>query len=621
VPGITPPHQGPTPVFVYTRRSAIGDVRPAWVVGTRLVTIAVTVAMAMPWLSSDPIVRTVIAVYLCVSVPAILLTLTSQRWGLHILSPVSMIAHLLSELTAISVIVHQSGGVASPSVSLYLMTIISAALSYRLAGTLVVATVAAAAFVTTIWTGAGYHASSLWSVGGLGALKQLPDEAFFSVFLRLCIFFLCAFAGGYLAERLYYKDAALVHTSEALRIAKWETGDILKHLRSGVLTVDIGGRVVYFNRAAEEILGVSEKKVRGRPIQEVLGEQFPEFAERLESVVHSQRMDIRTELKIRRPDGHEMPVGLSTSVLGGFAGQARGVVAVFQDLTEAKEIEERLRRQDRLAAIGELSAGIAHEIRNPLAAISGSVEVLRDALELEGENKQLLDLIVRESGRLNKIVQDFLLYARLRPVVAGRVEVSTLLDEVVRIARGHFDRQAAGAPRIAIDLPRQSIHLAADSDHLKQILINLVFNGIESCAAKPGADNSVTIRVRVLGKDELTFIPDLDSPDQPGATAHEWVSIAVIDTGTGIPTDIIDRLYEPFVSSKTTGTGLGLAIVKRLVDHNGGYITSDSVPGQGARFVLCLRRCPVDERPGGEVLHHGATADRTPQSDPVTSRD
>jgi two-component system sensor histidine kinase PilS (NtrC family) len=412
----------------------------------------------------------------------------------------------------------------------------------------------------------------------------MPDEDFYTIFLRLCIFFLCAFAGGYLAERLYSKDEALAHTSEALQMAKLETGDILKHLRSGVLTVDLVGYIVYFNRAAEEILGLSEKKVRGRSLREAIGSRHPELADRLDWVVATQQMDSRSELTITRDDGKSLPVGISTSILSGGNGKPRGVIAVFADLTEVKQIEEKLRRQDRLAAIGELSAGIAHEIRNPLAAISGSVEVLRTDLDVSGENAELLDLIVKESSRLNKILSDFLLYARMSPVVTGRVCVATVLNEIFEITKRHYMQAGIEGLDLKSEVVDRTLMVEADPDHLKQILINLVFNAVEAC---PDGARNIAARVR---SHTVTRTEEVNGFLSTG----EWASIAICDTGTGIPQRIRERLYEPFVSAKPSGTGLGLAVVKRLVDNCGGRITVDTQEGKGTTFTIYLRRCPVD---------------------------
>lgn len=570
-------------MLVYSRRNN-QEARPSWVIGTRTVTFAVTAALAWPHLSASLALETGVLVYGFFTALAILSLLIIKRWKLPLLVSTALSLQIAAELAVISMVVHFTGGMRSPYNSLYLMTIISAALSYRLVGTLFVATCASASFFLVVWIEAGRHASKLWSPEVLDALRYMPDEDFYTIFLRLCIFFLCAFAGGYLAERLYSKDEALAHTSEALKNAKLETGDILKHLRSGVLTLDLGGYIVYFNRAAEEILGLPEKKVRGRSLREALGPNYPELADRLDWVLATQQMDSRTELTIRRMDGQVLPVGISTSVLSGSNGKPRGVIAVFADLTEVKQIEEKLRRQDRLAAIGELSAGIAHEIRNPLAAISGSVEVLRNDLDVSGENAELLDLIVKESSRLNKILSDFLLYARMSPVVTGRVCVSTVLNEVFEITRRHFQQSGISDLELKAEIADRTLMVEADPDHLKQILINLIFNGVEACA---DGDRRVTAHVRSQSVTKAEAVQGMFSEG-------DWASICIRDAGSGIPEQIIDRLYEPFVSTKTSGTGLGLAVVKRLVDNCGGRILVETKVGEGTNFTVFLPRCPVD---------------------------
>lgn len=555
-----------------------------WVIGTRAVTFAVTAALAWPHLASSILLNWALPVYSVFTALAVVALLFLKGVRFRKLVSTALSLQVATELIVISLVVHYTGGMRSPYNSLYLMTIISAALSYRLVGTLLVAASAAASFFMVVWIEAGRNAYRLWSPEVWSTLRHMPDEDFYTIFLRLCIFFLCAFAGGYLAERLYSKDEALAHTSEALQMAKLETGDILKHLRSGVLTVDLAGYIVYFNRAAEEILGLSEKKVRGRSLREAIGASYPELADRLDWVVATQQMDSRTELTISREDGKSLPVGISTSILSGGNGKPRGVIAVFADLTEVKQIEEKLRRQDRLAAIGELSAGIAHEIRNPLAAISGSVEVLRNDLDVSGENGQLLDLIVKESARLNKILSDFLLYARMSPVVTGRVCVATVLNEVFEITRQHYKQSGIEALNLTSEVVDRTLMVEADPDHLKQILINLVFNAVEACV-----DGECKISARVRSH----TVTQVD--EQSGFLAEgEWASISICDSGEGIPERIRERLYEPFVSAKPSGTGLGLAVVKRLVDNCGGRITVDTSAGKGTTFTIYLRRCPVD---------------------------
>ncbi|MEW5874706.1 MAG: ATP-binding protein [Candidatus Zixiibacteriota bacterium] len=567
-------------MFVYyNRRSHELDVRPSWVIGTRTVAFIATVASAWPLLSSNGDLKISLIVYAAATVASLSLQPIERRWALTLLGPFARLVQLTCEVIVISQVVLYTGGMRSPSIFLYLMTIVSGAVSHRLVGTLLVASASSLAYITVVVLEAGQGLPMGGFAGWGQALSQLPDEDFFTVFVRLCIFFLCAFSGGYLAERLSRKDAVLAHTTEQLKVAKLETGDILKHLQSGILTLDLAGHIVYFNRAAAEILGVPDKRVIGRPVREALGAQYPELVERLESVLISQKMDSRTELAIRRADGKNIPLGISTSVLGGAGGRSRGLVSIFQDLTEPKQLEEKLRAQDRMAAIGELSAAIAHEIRNPLTAISGSVEVLRNELNVQDSNRKLLDLIIKESARLNKILTDFLTYARIRPTVTGRVGVAPVLDEVFEITRRRFDGKQGLVLRTRQEDP--SLSVRADTDHLKQMLINLVFNAVE---AIPHDHGEVTVTV--------AFSDDgpVEAQDNATASPDGWVTVAVSDNGEGIPESVRPRLFQPFVSSKAAGTGLGLAIVSRLAQHDGGTVKVTSVPNQGSTFTLILPR-------------------------------
>lgn len=596
-------------MLVYNRRHTDSSAPSSWVIGTRFAALVVTAALAWPLLNKLPALRLSLGIYTAATLTVLVLQFLESRWSLSFLGAFMRAGQFICELVVVSQIVMHTGGMRSPSIFLYLMTIISAAVSYRLVGTLLVASAASVAYTVVIWFAEGHGPIPLRPADWLAVVHQLSDEDFFNVFARLCIFLLCAFIGGYLAERIWSKDRVLAHTTRALEVAKLETGDILKHLQSGILTVDLAGHIVFYNRAAEAILGIPGRRVRGQTLREVFGQQYPELVDRLETVLSSRKMDVRTELNLSRPDGHTIPIGISTSVLGGNGNQPRGLISIFQDLTQPKLIEEKMRMQDRLAAIGQLSAAIAHEIRNPLAAISGSVEVLRNELPVEDENRKLLDLIITESGRLNKILTDFLTYARIRPTISGRVCVATVLDDVFEIARRRSD---GAAEKISLTAKQEDAALAVrtDSDHLKQMLINLVFNAIE---AMEGKRAEVVVEVRL--PDESS-IQHLSSPTTPS----EWVEIAVKDNGGGIPDDIRSRLFEPFVSSKPTGTGLGLAIVARLAEHAGGQIQADSKPGGGTTFTLLLPRFVTASTTGPRKVHIPAPyAKNAPRSIPVIS--
>ncbi|MCK4856532.1 MAG: PAS domain S-box protein, partial [candidate division Zixibacteria bacterium] len=335
--------------------------------------------------------------------------------------------HLTVELAIEGSIIQCSGHLTSQYSILFLLTIISASLAYRLAGTLLVATLASVVFTLATSLDPFLFGGTFADLGRLSKAFSSRDDIFYAVFLHVCTFYLIAFISGFLVEKLRVKEGELFSTSKNLERARLDTDDILLNLHSGLLTIDNRGDIVYFNRTAESILGMKEKDVKGRSFMGVFNKTMPEFAERILSVLKLSQAGIRTELEITDKNGRTIPLGLTTSVLGDERVGIRGVIAVFQDLTAAKKLEDALMKADRLAVVGELSARIAHEIRNPLASISGSVEVLKSELQLAGENQRLMELIVKESERLSRILSDFLSYARMQPAVRVKVELISVL--------------------------------------------------------------------------------------------------------------------------------------------------------------------------------------------------
>jgi two-component system sensor histidine kinase PilS (NtrC family) len=555
--------------------SQFPDLKNTWFMPLRLVVFLVVFGSILVGLRSRLELYGPLFAYSIITL-AFLITMMSRRGGF--VSPVRralIMIQLLTEIYMESVIVYYSGYLASPFGGLFLLTIVSASLAYRLTGTLATATVASIAYVGAIWIGVGADLSYALNIGVMSELYITDDELFFTVFIHLCSFFLAAFISGYLADRIKAKDKELRDASEHLRRVRVETDDILRHLHSGLVTVDNHGRIVYFNEAAEKITGFSEWRIKGKNLIEVFGERMPEFTEKILAALKSSQYDIRSEISIYKEDDSILPLGMSTSILGDDKSGVRGVVAVFQDLTHAKEIEERIRRADRLAAVGELAAGIAHEIRNPLAAISGSVEVLRGELEFFGENERLMSLIIKESGRLNNILCEFLDYARVTRPSFSRVEINHLILEVFEIVR----HNPCFHDRITLDHSSLSttVYISGDENMFKQFMLNLVANAVEALTASKG-----NIEVTVESGDELR--PDRD------VSAFEWVKITVADNGPGLSDEQVERVFEPFFSTKKDGTGLGLPIVRRVVENLGGKIEFQANVPNGAKFVVYLRR-------------------------------
>lgn len=498
-----------------------------------------------------------------------------KRWiGSGLLPRFFAILQTILEIVVVAGIVYTTGSINSAFSGLFVLTIISAALVFNLAGTLGTASLISLAYAFCIWLSLGINSEPGSSARALEAIFSSQDAAFYSIFLHILTYFLVAFISGFLIERLRVRDRQLADTSLALRQAKLETDDILRHLNSGLLTIDRSGRIIYFNRAGEDILGYSEEEIKGMDYRTVFSTRMPHFARKIEDALNAQMPTERSEVDIVNEDGVAVPIGLSTSMLLDENRRMRGVIAIFQDLTDTKKLEEKIRTADKLAAVGELSAAIAHEIRNPMAAISGSVEVLRSEMEVNGDNRRLMDLIVRESNRLNLILSDFLLYARANRSQISRVELCRLVSDVFDMIRHHpsFNEN--------IDLKFSSsdsyIYVYSDQDQLKQILINLLVN---ACQAFGKGRGEILVEIETAPNGKISF--------------------KVCDNGPGIDSGIIAKVFDPFFSTKQDGTGLGLAIVSRLTSSLNIDLQIDSVPERGTTFTLQFRG--IEKTPKTEI--------------------
>jgi two-component system sensor histidine kinase PilS (NtrC family) len=473
---------------------------------------------------------------------------------------------IMSEVVVEAIVIRVTGNATSPFATLFLLTIVSAALAYQLPGTLMTATFASLAYGVVILLGGGAKLPETWDLEFLKSLYSTNDEVFYTLFLYICIFYLVAFVAGYLSQKIKSKERELRAASESLARVQLETDEILKHLHSGLITIDHFGRIIYFNEAAEKITGLLERKIKGKNCLEVFSERMPQFSEKILSVLKSTQHEHRAEIMITDEGGEEIPIGISTSVLEDDVRGVRGVIAIFQNLTDAKKMEEKMRHADRLAAVGELSASIAHEIRNPLASISGSVEILAQELKLEGENQRLMNLIVKEAARLSNILNDFLVYARVKKPSFGKVEINRLVSDVLEIIQKHPSYNES--IKIKMEADDTTVYASGDEEQIKQILINLMVNAMEAVEGEKGY-----VDVRIQG-------------NVPSST--DRVLLAISDNGHGMTRQVKEKIFTPFFSTKKEGTGLGLAIVKRLVDNMGGRIWVETSPHGGTTFKISL---------------------------------
>lgn len=492
---------------------------------------------------------------------AVLLALKAAKKFRH-LTAVLVSLQFLAEIVVESAIIFSTGDINSPYTGLLVLTIVSAAWAYRMLGTVVLATVVSFSYVAMIYFNVSVAATGMVDQPTFQNPLNSYDSLFYPVGLHVLVFYLTALISGYLAERLKNQELELQDASTALKRAKLETDDILRHLNSGLLTIDAHGYLIYFNRAAERILGYKENDVKGRMCSDVFAARMPELAHYLMNGVISGKAYPRKELAVTNGEEQMIPLGLSSSILTEEGGGLRGVIAIFSDLTEAKLLEEKVRANDRLAAIGELSASIAHEIRNPLAAISGSVEVLSRDLELEADNARLMALITKESHRLNEILRDFLTYARLGRPVYNKVELCHIISEIRELIR--LNEIIPDNIEITIDTDESIVYVIGDEGLIRQLLMNLAINACESFEGKGGR---VSLRV-------VTNIE------------NRTASLSITDNGPGIDPQMLHKIYEPFYSTKKEGTGLGLAIVHRICQVLGLQLHLASEQNAGTCFTI-----------------------------------
>ncbi len=405
-------------------------------------------------------------------------------------------------------------------------------------------------------------------------LTMVNDSAiYYNIFLNSCAFYLVAFLSSYLSESLRRTHQRLRETSHDLTELQTFHHNILQSMHSGLFTTDLQGKITSYNHAAELITGYALSEVYGRDINEL----FPEVDKM--QFIHSSsdawRFVSRVETTMHTKDNSTVYLGLSISPLLDNTTKVSGLIGIFQDLTELKDMEEQVARADRLAAIGQLAAGVAHEIRNPLASISGSIQMLKTESSLSEENKALMDIIIRESQRLDHILTDFLLYARPRNMTFAK---SDLLHEVIVSTIGLL-KQDHRFPKDRISLTIDSApnvpKVVCDVQQLQQVFWNLLLNAVQ---AMPDG-GSLTIRTRVEKIEEWELEPQ--HPDYAAV-------VSICDTGKGMDEDEVHHIFHPFYTTKQNGTGLGLAIVHSIINNHHGTIRVKSAPDEGTTIDLIL---------------------------------
>lgn len=477
--------------------------------------------------------------------------------------------HFAIDAIVISAAVFVTGGVESLFTILYMLPIVAAStVQFRRGGLQL-------AGLSTILLFGVVVSQYLYANGYL----ELPYEslvnndlppvniAYYTVALNAFGFFAVAALSGSLAERARRGEAQLEQATEEIADLQAFNQYVLDNLLSGLATADPENRLVTFNRSAMLITGRDGALPIGERAADVL-QLPPAFAATLSQDLARTRSK-RTDYMFRQPNGATIELGLSVAALPLPDG-SRGFLYTFQDVTDIKRFEQNARLQQRLAAVGEMAAGIAHEIRNPLASMSGSMQMLKQELPLSADQAQLMEIVLKESERLNQTIRSFLAYARPQRFSMQRMDLRPVVQETALLLRNSPD--VDDGHRVEVAVAPEPVMVDADESQIRQIIWNLATNGLR---AMP---NGGALRISAVYE---------------GPPEHRVAVLKVEDEGVGIAPEEVDSIFQPFRGSFGKGTGLGLAIVHRIVTDYGGTIEVRPRPIKGTEFRVAFSE-PVD---------------------------
>jgi two-component system, NtrC family, sensor histidine kinase PilS len=525
-----------------------------WLVRVRIfiLTLLLAVELAVARFSPAPLpMRLFVSTILFWYSLSLFYVLLLSFWQEHRLQATLQV---LTDLILVSLVIHETGGWDSSLNFLYPLVIIVAAVLLPRVWAHLVAALAFILYGTVLEL--NYYAvvpSYCSTHPGLKTLQAI-------IFVNLFAFLAVAYLAGLLTAKLRQVGVQLKDTSGALENLQALHENIIHSISSGLITTGLDGRITLVNAAAHRLLELAPAELLGAPVHKLFVDALP--------TVESQHT--HAEVRFDAPTKFRKTIRVRVAALTVPERGDLGYVYVLDDLTEIRRLEREVRMQDKLAAVGRLAAAIAHEIRNPLTSIAGSVSMLSGVPEMNEDHRRLLDIVTRESQRLNSIITDFLAYSRTKQYRFDRVDLIQLVEDTLTLMDHRMTAEKTGITierRFAV---RQASAIA-DGDKLKQVFWNLCENAVR--AMKQGG--TLTAAVESLGDD--------------------W-QVSFIDTGTGMTAQQIEKIFEPFQSNFEGGTGLGLAIVYQIVQAHEGKVWARSKPGQGTTFVLRLRRLDA-ERP------------------------
>ncbi len=529
-----------------------GDVLRWIYLGRLLLVSGVLLAAFLVWRTADPSQTLVATLVFLVSVG--LTGLSFWHTGVKGADPSDNFVYgqIILDALLVTAVVHLTGGADSTFAFLYILVIASGALLLPLPGGVLVGVLATILYLADVFF-------------------LLPETFRIGVLLQMGLFAAVAVVTGLLGDRVRRANLAVGRMESALRQLQLDTGDILANIGTGVMTVDAGGRLVYLNPAGESLLGLSFDEWRGREVVAAVERVAPGMGAGLQTSLAQGRPMARLK-SMADPNRGELVLGISTTVLEREGGGDPSVTAIFQDITGQERLNALNRRAERLEAVAELSASLAHEIKNPLASIRSAVEQLSGS-GLNGEDRQVLQrLVVSESERLSRLLSGFIEFSALRMGRSGQVDLAALARDCVTLVSKHPE-MGIGVRILETGLNRE-IRVPGDADLLHRAVFNLVLNAVQF------AGPAGIVRVQLESQAECS--------GELGADVQTPVCLRVADSGPGVAPEEIGRIFDPFYSGRIGGSGLGLAVVHRAVEAHKGAVLVDRGPEGGAEFKIFL---------------------------------
>ncbi len=468
----------------------------------------------------------------------------------------------------VTALIYVTGGIESIFSFMYILTIINAAIMlYRRGGLLI-------ASASSI----GY--GSLLDLQYFGIIHPYYTRAselmtytigyyFYTLLMNIAAFYLVAFLSSYLAEELRRSSVKLKAKQYDLDQLELLNRNIVQSINTGLITLNNQFEISYINPAVEQISGFGSRDLEGIHIGDIFPKIVPylSISDRGGDNDDMPQPQKGIDVDFDRRDGTRLHLGFSQSILKDPGGDEIGLILIFQDLTEFRQMQEQVRRMDRLAVAGELAAGIAHEIKNPLASLSGSIQMLRDEVDFGPMQQRLMDITMREAERLNALVNEFLLFSRPEKAVDRSVEVNEVIEDTLEMLKN--SPELSRPIRIEKTLSK-NLWVHIDSQRLQQVIWNLVLNAVQE----------------MKNSGRLSLATAIRTKRGSGDAQEKLAEISISDTGSGILPENQGKVFDPFFTTKDQGTGLGLTIVHRIVENYGGKIFLDSDGRSGTTFTL-----------------------------------